>query len=36
MIVGIGLLLRWKANRLAWLYKPVAPAPSGQNVVAGK
>jgi SSS family solute:Na+ symporter len=36
MIVGIGLLLRWKANRLARLYKPMAPAPSGQNVVAGK
>jgi SSS family solute:Na+ symporter len=36
IIVGIGLLLRWKANRLALLYKPVAPAPSAQNVVAGK
>jgi len=27
MIVGIGLLLRWKANRLALLYKPAAAAP---------
>jgi Na+/proline symporter len=36
MIVGIGLLLRWKASRLALLYKPMGTAPSGQNVAAGK
>jgi SSS family solute:Na+ symporter len=36
MIVGIGLLLRWKACRLALLYKPVAAASSGQNVATGK
>jgi hypothetical protein len=34
VIVGIGLLLRWKANRLALLYKPMAAAPAGQNVAA--
>jgi hypothetical protein len=36
VIVGIGLLLRWKASRLALLYKPMGTAPSGQNVAAGK
>ncbi|HWZ96092.1 MAG TPA: hypothetical protein VNW30_12925 [Opitutaceae bacterium] len=36
MIVGVGLLLRWKASRLALLYKPMAADQPGQNVAAGQ